>query len=265
MFTYRLDHSDDQVGIEAFKKTVTLELEHSLKAKRQLIDHVKPATEQRPGAYAFRDLKEEALRKFNDSKSAVTRDPLRTLSLTTHGGLSISTPPYDVAWTSSPVWDEADRANGTFKVTTIDDLGYQAAGIGLFVTTTKDENVRFSADAIFHAQWTDLVVAGGNLGFGAASSDGGCGVLVYEGGNRIARSDARLWSDYQSGTTLHGKSDDTTTLLTQTQAGQTYFHMMPGRQYLVWIWAWTTVAFYGEALAIAIIDAQVPFVVLQQV
>ena len=63
-------------------------------------------------------------------------------------------------WISSAFWDEADNVAGTFKVFTIDELGYQAAGVGLFVSTTIDQNVRFSADAIFHSQWTNLIAPG---------------------------------------------------------------------------------------------------------
>ncbi len=275
MSIHRSTCSDDiyQVGIEAFKETVTSEIENRMNAKLQVFDHIKPLVakdsapvQEDPAVQsAFKLLKEEELLKFEENKNSLKeQDRQRTLSLTTRGGLSISTPPYDVKWTSNQFWDQSDNVKGTFKVFTVDSIGYQAAGVGLFVSTTKEENVRFSADAIFHSQWTNLIVGGGDLGFGAASSDGGVGVLVYEGGNLVARNDARLWSDYQSGKTLHGKTGDDITDLTQTSAGQTYFHTVPGRQYLVWIWAWTTVAFYGSALAIATIEANVPFIVLAE-
>jgi hypothetical protein len=270
MFIHSPRYSDDvhQVGIEAFKKTVTTELENRIHAKRKVIDQLKlvvasenalikadPAA--RAALKALVPLVEEARLKFKETKSSLQQKGVRTLSLTTRGGLSVSVPPYDVQWTSS-LFDDADRNTGTFTARSIDSLGYQAAGVGLFVSTTIEEDVRFSADAEFHSRWTDLVIEG------AATTEGGVGVLVYEGGNLVARNDALLWSDFQSGHAIHGNSGDDFTYLTQTRAGQTYFHMLPGRQYLVWIWSWTTANILGNDLAIGSIEAHVPFVVLAQ-
>ena len=270
MSVNRSTHSEDvyQAGIEAFKKTVTTELEDRIHAKHRIMEQVKVVTAAEnalikadPAAQsalkALTPLVEEERLKFKNAKSSLQRGGLKTLSLTTSGGLSVSVPPYDVQWTSS-FFDDADRNAGTFTARTIDSLGYQAAGIGLFVSSTIPENARFSADAEFHSKWTDLVIEG------AATSEGGIGVLVYEGGNLIARNDAMLWSDFQSGHAIHAASGDDVTYLTQTRAGQTYFHMEPGRHYLVWVWCWTTAAILGNDLAIGTIDAQMPFVVVAQ-
>jgi hypothetical protein len=125
------------------------------------------------------------------------------------------------------------------------------------VNTTRDSDVRFSADAQFHSQWTDLALEGG------AATEGGVGVIVYEGGNTVAREDAVLWSDSQVGV-WQSATDEESTFLTQTAAGQTYFHMVPGRQYQVWVWCWTTAAVLGNALALASIKAEMPFVVVEE-
>jgi hypothetical protein len=270
MFIHRPRYSDEvhQVGIEAFKKTVTSELEDRIQAKRRIMDQLKlviaPETAlikenpaSRTALRALEPLVTQERLKFKENMTSLQLEGFRTLSLTTRGGLSVSVPPYDVQWTSGPL-DEADKNAGTFTATSIDSLGYQAAGVGLFVSTTFEENVRFSADAMFHSKWTDLVVEG------AATTEGGVGVLVYEGGNVVARKDAPLWYDFQQGHAIGGKSGDDLTYLTQTIAGQTYFHMLPGRQYLVWIWAWTTADILGNDLAIGVIQASVPFVVLAQ-
>jgi hypothetical protein len=101
---------------------------------------------------------------------------------------------------------------------------------------------------------------------GATINEGGVGVLVFEGGNTIARNDAQLWSDFQAGvgSPWFGKSGDDVTLLTQTSAGQTFFHMLPGRQYTVWVWCWAATHVLGSVLAIGRIEAEMPFVVVEQ-
>ncbi len=253
-------------SIEAFKRTVTQELEARVQAKQKMLEQAKlinapirALIERDPAAKAaldgFAPYIEQERAKFKNTASAIKPGEFKTMSLVTHGGLSVSVPPYDTQWTSS-LFDAADRNAGTFSARSIDSLGYQAAGIGLFVSTTVAENVRFSADAQFHYRWTDLVV------HGVAATSGGVGVLVYEGGNAVARTDAVLWDDFQQGTQVGGASDDEVIYLTQTRAGQTYFHMEPNRQYLVWIWSWITATILGNDLAVGVIDATVPFVVL---
>jgi hypothetical protein len=275
MFIHRSSGSGEtrQIGIEAFEKTITSELENRTQRKNQIIDQLKPvfASENalinvdptaRSALKALEPLLEEKRLKFKEHKRLQQQDRLRTLSLTTHGGLSVSVPPYDTEWKSSFLAD-ADRDAGTFKAMSIDgDGSYVAAGVGLFVSTTIEENVRFSADATFHITWSNLIIQSG-----AAHSEGGIGVLVYEGGNVIARNDAQLWDDFpaefQGGIT--GNSGDEFIRLTDTSAGHTYFHMIPGRQYLVWIWGWTRTNTLGASVfAGGIIDAHVPFVVLAQ-
>src|SRR5207249_2316978 len=93
---------------------------------------------------------------------------------------------------------------------------------------------------------------------GAAITEGGVGVLVSEGGNVVARQDAELWSDTQVGHALGGASDDKLALLDATKAAVTYFHMEPGRNYLIWVWCWTTAAILGNDLAVSSIEATVP-------
>jgi hypothetical protein len=112
---------------------------------------------------------------------------IKYFSITTNGGLVVSVPPYDLEWTSSPI-DVADKNAGTFTADSIDSLGYQAAGLGMFIDTNSSMDVRFSADAQFHSRWTDLGVDDAS----AAATEGGVGVLVYEDGNFITRNDALL-------------------------------------------------------------------------
>ena len=270
MSVQRATHSEEvcQAAVQAFRQTVTYELESRVHAKHKFMEQVKLVTaplndliRANSGAQSalkgLAPLVEEERQKFKNVKSLLKRDDVRTLSLTTRGGLSVSVPPYDVQWTSS-FFDDADSSAGTFTARSIDSLGYQAGGIGLFVSSTISEEVRFSADAEFHSRWNDLIIEG------AATTEGGIGVLVYEGGNVVARSDAHLWSDFQSGHSIHGASGDTVTYLSQTSASQTYFHMLPGRQYLVWVWSWTTAAILGNDLAVGIIECRMPFVVVAQ-
>jgi hypothetical protein len=270
MLVHEATYSEDvrQDAIEAFQKTVTSELEARVYAKQKFMEHVKHITAPedalimadpaaRSALKALEPLVAESRAQFKKATTPLKHDGFSTFSITTHGGLTISVPPYDVQWTSS-FFDDADKNAGTFTSRSIDSLGFQAAGLGVFVSTTIPERVRFSADAQFHSRWTDLVIEG------AAITEGGVGVIVYEGGNVIARTDAQLWSDTQSGHAIHGASGDDVTSLTQTRAGQTYFNMLPGRQYLVWVWSWTTAAILGTDLAVGLIEAHMPFVVVEQ-
>jgi hypothetical protein len=270
MLVHEATYSEDvrQQAVDAFKKTVTSELDARVYAKHKFMEHVKHVTAPeraliaadpaaKAACKALEPLVAEGRAQFKSVKTALNHEGVSTFSITAHGGLTISVPPYDVQWTTG-LFNDADMNAGTFTSRSIDSLGYQAAGLGIFVSTTIPGRVRFSADAEFHSRWTDLVIEG------AATTEGGVGVLVYEGGNVIARSDAQLWSDTQSGVTLHGASGDDVTLLTQTRAGQTYFNMLPGRQYLVWVWSWTTAAILGNDLALGLIEAHMPFVVVEQ-
>jgi hypothetical protein len=256
-----------ETAIDTFKHTVTSELEARVEAKTRMIDQIRLVNapvraliqqdaKARSAISALAPMVETERARFKKTATTkISTNEFKTLSLTTHGGLSVSVPPYDFQWTSS-VFDDADKNAGTFAAHTIDSLGYQAAGIGLFLSTTVAEDVRFSADAEFHAQWTDLVIEG------VAATDGGVGVLVYEGGNTIARTDAQLWDDFQSGHSIVSNSGDTVTYLTQTSAADTYFHMEPGRKYQAWVWCWTTATVLGNDLAVSSIQAKMPFVVL---
>ncbi len=270
MFVHRVIPQEEVrlAAIEAFKQTVTSELEGRIAAKKQIVRQVAILHEQqnasikaepasRSALKALAPMLEEERTRFKSVKTALKPGGPNHFSITTNGSLTVGVPPYDVRWTSG-LFDDADANAGTFVARSIDSLGYQAAGIGVFVNSTIEQEIRFSADAQFHSRWTDLVLEG------AATSEGGLGVLVYEGGNVVARNDATLWSDFQSGTTWHGQSGDDSTFLTQTAAGQTYFHMLPGRQYLVWVWCWLTTDILGSALAVASIEAQMPFIVVER-
>jgi hypothetical protein len=258
---------DCHADVEAFKQTVTSELQNRVHAKHKFIEQVKQVSDPlndliRENHRAQTVLKEfaptleEEITRFKNLKSSLNLRDVRTFSLTTTGALNISVPPYDLQWTSS-FFDDSDANAGTFKASSIDSLGYQAAGLGLYVSSTIAQDVRFSADAELYVKWTDWALDG------VAATDGGVGVIVYEGGNAIARNDATLWSDTQYGP-MHIASGDDMIYLTQTSAGQTYFHMEPGRQYLVWVWAWVTAAILGNDLAISSIECRMPFVVVAQ-
>jgi hypothetical protein len=263
-------HSEEvrQAAIETFKHGVTTELEKHSHAKRKIIERgalvqapigatIKADPSAASALKALSPLIEEERYRFEQAAASTKPNGPRTFSLTTNGGLVLSVPPYDLQWTTG-VFDEADLKTGTFTARTVDSVGYQAAGVGLFVRSNIAEAVRFSADAEFHSTWTNLVLEG------AAFTEGGIGVIVHEGGNVVARRDARLWTDSRSGVGWLGASGDDVTLLTQTSAGQTYFNMLPGRTYAVWIWCWIRAGSLGTALAVGNIHARVPFVVVEQ-
>jgi hypothetical protein len=189
------------------------------------------------------------------------------LSITTGGGLIVAVPPYDFAYLSLQGASNnfSDPQHGTFRI----DCGfagsgttsqeYAAGGIGLFATSTIEQDVRFSADAQFQSRWGEVVWGGG------VQAQGGVGVIVYEGGNTIARTDALLWSEVAGGSVGH--THDDSVFLTQTSAGQTYFHMLSGRTYQIWIWAWAgavSVSNGQGAYGFGVMDTTVPFMVLAQ-
>jgi hypothetical protein len=274
MSIYRAPHAVEArlAATKGFSELVTKELEGRLSKNRKLAEQAQiisaplstliRADEKAMSALrAVEPMIKEERDRHKSAARAIVRRPVRPFSITTNGSLIISVPPYDLWWKSGSVlFTEADSNAGTFKAETVDDLGYTAAGLGLFVSTTIPQNVRFSADAEFHSRWTDLVIHGG------AINEGGVGVLVSEGGNTIARKDAKLWGDYPAGvgSPWFGASGDNVTLLTQTAAGQTYFHMVPGRQYVVWVWCWVVTHTLGSVFAFAEIEAHMPFVVVEQ-
>jgi hypothetical protein len=255
-----------------FSNLITKELEGRLSKKRNLAalkasasaplsDLVKADASARSALKALEPMLEEERYRYRNMKRPAKPRIASNLSITTNGNLVVSTPPYDLWWkTGNVLFTEADLNAGTFKAETIDDSGYSAAGLGLFVSSTIPQTVRFSAEAEFHSLWTDFVIEGGS------NTEGGVGVLVSEGGNVIARRDATLWSDSQvgMGSPWLGASGDDVTLLTQTAAGQTYFHMIPGRNYVVWVWGWTMAHTLGSVFAFAELEARMPFVVVEQ-
>jgi hypothetical protein len=247
---------EHQAGISAFKSTVVAELEEHVDSRRRMLEAIKSDQVTSSAFKGVEAVVEHERQRFKaTARGRLPLDGARTLSLSARGPLSVSVPPYDVQWTTSFL-DDADSKAGTFTALTIDE-GYQAAGVGLYVSTATEGQVRFSADATFHSKWTDLVIE-----HGAAATSGGVGVIVYEGGNVVARTRAQLWDDCVVADKLQGNTGDDVTYLTQTAAGQTYFHMVPNRQYLVWIWAWTRAAMLGANFAGAYIEASIPFVVL---
>jgi hypothetical protein len=121
-------------------------------------------------------------------------------------------------------------------------------------------NVRFSADVSFHTQWLDYPIDPGTV----TSSEGGVGVLVYDGNSVVSDLRQELWSNVQS---IAGQpvQDEQWIYLTQTSAGQSYFSVQPGTSYLVWVWGWTVTGLSGgNGLSTGHIDAQMPFVVVER-
>ena len=184
----------------------------------------------------------------------------RNFALTTQNGLTLGVPPYDVTWTSSVIAGTADASAGTFECSALDTMGYEAAGLGVFINATASANLRFSADAVFHRVWEDLPIDPGTV----TASEGGVGVLVYQGNTVISDARVVLWSDSQS-IPWQGNTDEEWTYLTQTGAGQTYWSAEAGLTYLVWVWSWVISALTGgNGLASAHIDAEMPFVVVEE-
>jgi len=244
-------------------------IEELVAGEAQRGGHEKSAAHPASTSNKLAQLLEGERQRFKSASTFAKQKAARFLSLTTNGGLTVAVPPYDFVWTTGFL-DDADKIAGTFDAFSVDTTGYQAAGLGLFVSSTTSENVQFSADAEFHIRWTDWALGGGQpptgAEFGVAATDGGIGVIVFEGGNTVVRRDVHLWSDTKVGSGLQNiASDDRMMFLSQTSAGTTNFHVEPGRRYQVWIWCWTWSGVLGTALAIASIEARIPFVVVQQV
>src|SRR5262245_15411859 len=90
-------------GIEAFKTTVTYELEDRVRARQRLIEHAKlvyapikaviNADPQAKSALtALGPLVEEERLKLKSVRSALTGIDMKMLSLTTQGGLTVGVP-----------------------------------------------------------------------------------------------------------------------------------------------------------------------------
>ncbi len=276
MFIGNAKHSEkiSAAAVEAFKKSVQAELESRLDVKRNLMERLVAVRAPQDGPLkadsagsALKELEpllEQERSRFRSVRGLLKPKGITPFSITTNGGLVVAVPPYDLEWTSSFPVSIADKNAGAFRANSylsdsFDALGYHAAGLGIFIDTNSSMDVRFSADAQFDWNWSDV---GGVDENRAAATEGGVGVLVYEGGNVITRNDALLWSDFQSGE--HYAAGDDSTFLTQTVAGQTYFHMEPGRQYQVWVWCWVTASLQGTGLPSETINANMPFVVVEQ-
>ena len=182
----------------------------------------------------------------------------RTFSITVNSGLNISVPPYDTEWTSSIV-DQADRNAGTFSCVSIDTLGFEGAGLGVFLSSQIETEVRFSADARFDTSWANWVIEPG----GVTTTAGVVGVLIYENGSVLYDERATLWYNFQSTPGQPASSQDSI-FLTQTPIGQSYFLMRPGSTYQVWVWCYTITTLAGSGLSTGVIQAQMPFVVVEQ-
>jgi hypothetical protein len=182
----------------------------------------------------------------------------RNLSLTVNPGLNIITPPYDTAWTSSLLNDANDN-DGTFSCAAIDTLGYQAAGLGVFLFTQQETEVRFSADAQFDTAWSNWLIEPG--GFGATYGE--VCVLIYEDQAVLYDERANLWYNFLSTPGQPASSQDSV-FLTQTTIGQSYFLMKPGKTYNVWVWAYTSTALTGTGIVASVIKAQMPFIVVEK-
>ena len=192
-------------------------------------------------------------------KTGVRSGPVRPFSLTTGPGLNFAVPPYDAAWTSTPVWAQADQVAATFSVTVLDSAGYAAAALGVFLNSPQDVNVRFSADVPFSFNWVDLPLSGGT-----AASDGGIGVLIYQGANVIVDVRQSLWSDSQTFPSS-GASGSGDSYLVWTNAGQIYFPMSANATYLAWVWCWGSSFIDGNSdLAGGSINANMPFIVVEE-
>lgn len=182
----------------------------------------------------------------------------RTFSITVNRGLNISVPPYDTEWTSSLV-GQADRNSGTFSCWSMDTLGFEGAGLGVFLGSQVETEVRFSADVGFDTSWGNWVIEPG----GVSTTAGVVGVLIYENGSVLRDERANLWYNFQNAPGPPASSQDYV-YLTQTPIGQSYFLMRPGSSYQVWVWCYTITTLTGSGLSTGVIKAQMPFVVVEQ-
>jgi hypothetical protein len=201
--------------------------------------------------------KQEKERHGHGFKNRGKSGPIRPL-LTTNPGLNFAIPPYDADWTSTPVWSQADKTAGTFSVSPLDSSGFAAAAVGVFLTSNQNTNARFSADVPFSYSWADWAINGGT-----AASDGGIGVLIYQGADVIVDVRVALWNDSQTfpSPAAYGSGD---TYLVWTQAGQIYFPMSANTSYLAWVWCWGSAYIDGSSdFAGGNITCNMPFIVVE--
>jgi hypothetical protein len=96
----------------------------------------------------------------------------------------MAVPPYDLEWASSFPVSIADKNAGAFRANSylsdsFDELSFHAAGLGIFIDTNSSMDVRFSADAQFDWNWSDV---GGVDENSAAATEGGLASLFMRAG-----------------------------------------------------------------------------------
>ena len=175
-------------------------------------------------------------------------------------GFEIIIPPYDSAWTNSfASFSSANKVLGSFKSFPAGN-GYGASGIGVFLSSTSDVGVRFSAHCPVSYSWSNFISEGG----GYAASRGGLGITIYDASAQLLIKDEHevLWNQASKPSDLEISGGGDELYFQNTGIGQNHFEMKAGHTYLIWLWSWAFADSGPNAAAHANIDSKVPFMIV---
>ncbi len=255
-----------KTSIYHIKQMVTAELEREFEPTKQSVQRlanlfapIRTLIEQDQHAVtALDEIRKLAKQKQQQRIEDLTRTVPQPLnfSFTANPGFDIIVPPYDVEWSTGAL-SKADKASGKFGIQILSE-GFNAAGVGVFLSSSVKSLVRFSPMVPFDYSWTNSPL------LGPVSSQGSIGVVAFYNEKPQPFLDRRavVWNDTREflGWPTLGAFDSGSSFFAQT-LGDVLILMEPGNTYLVWIWCWGFCHLHQSA-AFADISCTAPFIVV---
>jgi hypothetical protein len=210
---------------------------------------------------AFEELRKFHLQKFAELADLKTKRHRKNKFLfSIQPGFEIIVPPYDSEWTNSFVsFSSANKLSGSLKSFPLGN-GYGSSAIGVFLSSTSDVWVRFSAHCPVSYAWSNFISEGG----GYAASRGGLGITIYDASAGILIKDEHeiLWNQLAKASDLELSGGADEMYLQNTSIGENHFEMKAGHTYLIWLWCWAFADSGPNAAAYGNVDCKVPFMIV---
>lgn len=167
--------------------------------------------------------------------------------------------PFDNSWLTGPGVANKHTGELTLGMLAANGNITVGAGLGLFVSSPTLVIADVRALMPINYQWAHVIFESGFTG-----SSGTVGILVYETASAqiVADRRAKLWNNHMWMGSRATESDEDSTYLSQTNAAQVSFAMLPKKKYQVWFWININLRAEGMSIASAVIQAKVPLVLL---
>jgi hypothetical protein len=165
--------------------------------------------------------------------------------------------PFDTEWLTGP--GVANKHTGELSLGMLGGNITVGAGLGLFLSSPIHVIADVRALMPIYYQWGHVIFDSGFTG-----SSGTVGILVYEASSAqiVADRRAKLWNEYMWMASTTTRNGEDSAYLSQTNAAQVSFHMLPGKKYQLWFWINISLRTVGTSIASAVIQAKIPLVLL---